>query len=65
MDFSLFKKFEMKEGRMIQFRIEYFNVFNRANFQFPQPENASLEAGGIITRAFPARIGQVALKFIF
>ncbi|MEW5977367.1 MAG: TonB-dependent receptor [Acidobacteriota bacterium] len=65
-DFSLFKKFEMKEGRMFQFRAEFFNLFNRVNFLYPDSvQNASWQAGGIITRAQPARIGQLALKFIF
>jgi hypothetical protein len=50
---------------MIQFRIEYFNIFNRANFLYPDPINANWQAGGIITRVNPARIGQVALKFTF
>jgi len=66
MDFSLFKKFPMKEGRMFQFRAEFFNVFNRSNFLYPDSvTNASWESGGIITRAYPGRIGQLALKFIF
>jgi hypothetical protein len=65
MDFSLFKKWEFKEGKMIQFRIEYFNIFNHANFLYPDATNATWQAGGIITRVNPARIGQVALKFTF
>ena len=51
---------------MFQFRAEFFNVFNRSNFLYPDSvTNASWESGGIITRAYPGRIGQLALKFIF
>ncbi|MCI0389403.1 MAG: TonB-dependent receptor [Acidobacteria bacterium] len=34
-DFSLVKVFPFQEGRSIQFRIEAFNLFNRANFDLP------------------------------
>jgi hypothetical protein len=66
LDFSLFKKFSLGEGRMIQLRGEYFNILNRANFLYPtSTANATWNAGGIITQAMPARVGQVAIKIIF
>ena len=64
-DFSIFKEFPVREGMKFQFRAEAFNLLNRANFEYPQPDNANWEAGGRITRAFDARILQFALKFTF
>jgi hypothetical protein len=63
-DMGFFKNFRIREGTQIQFRFEYFNIFNRANFQDP---NNSFAAGGFggIRGAFDPRIGQVALKIIF
>ena len=66
MDFSLFKKFSFGESRSLQFRAEFFNLFNHANFLYPtSTANATWNSGGILTAALPARIGQVALKFTF
>lgn len=66
LDFSLFKKFEFSEGRMFQIRGEYFDIFNHPNFLYPTSvTDATWNTGGIITQAMPARVGQLALKFIF
>lgn len=66
LDFSLFKKFQFGEGRMIQLRGEFFNILNHSNFLYPtSTANATWNSGGIITQAMPARIGQVALKIVF
>jgi hypothetical protein len=64
-DFSLFKTFKIKEQMKLQFRAEFFNLFNRASFEFPQPGDATFVASGILTRAFDARIAQLALKLEF
>jgi hypothetical protein len=63
-DMGFFKNFPIRESLRVQFRFEYFNIFNRANFQDP---NNSFAAGGFggIRGAFDPRIGQVALKVIF
>lgn len=34
-DFSVFKKIPVAEGRTLQFRAEFFNLFNRPNFALP------------------------------
>jgi hypothetical protein len=65
-DFSLFKTFSIKERSTLEFRVEYFNIFNRVNFMNPtSAANATFTSGGILTQAFPARIGQFAIKYNF
>lgn len=64
-DMGVFKNFPLKGDRYsLQFRAEFFNVFNRANFNNP---TASLSSGGFgtITSAADPRIGQFALKLFF
>ncbi len=66
LDFSLFKKFNFSESKSLQFRAEFFNLFNHPNFLYPtQTANATWSSGGILTETLPARIGQLALKFVF
>jgi len=63
-DMGFFKNFPIRERVQVQFRFEFFNIFNRANFQNP---NTSFAAGGFggIRSAYDPRIGQAALKVIF
>ena len=63
-DMGIFKNFPFRERYKIQFRAEFFNIFNRANFTNP---TASLSSGnfGTITSANDPRIGQLALKVFF
>ena len=63
-DFSLFKNIPTFEGQNLQFRAEFFNLFNRANFGAP---NTNQRAGtfGRITSAGSPRIIQFALKYVF
>lgn len=64
-DSGLFKDFALwSERTHLQFRAEYFNVLNRANFNNPNITQNS--AGfGQITSAQDPRIGQLALKLVF
>jgi hypothetical protein len=66
-DASLFKSFTFpifgEEGKL-QFRLEAFNLFNTVNFGRPTG-NINSANFGVITTAGDARVGQVALKFIF
>lgn len=65
-DLSVFKEFQLRENVQLQFRGEFFNAFNRANFLFPDSTaNAIWLTGGLITKSLPPRIGQIALKIIF
>jgi hypothetical protein len=64
MDFSLFKEFPIHEFGKVQFRSEFFNLFNHPNFN-------SMDTGigdgtfGQLTGANSGRIAQFALKYLF
>jgi hypothetical protein len=74
-DMSLSKTFSFTERWKLQFRAEYFNVFNRVNYLSddgtvgPGGNFAKLSATGsafgAITAASDPRIGQLALKIFF
>ncbi|WP_031499598.1 TonB-dependent receptor [Bryobacter aggregatus] len=71
-DLSAIKNTRLRETVNLQFRLEYFNVFNHVNYGQPATtftagangQNVN-GAAGTITSARDARIGQVALKLIF
>ena len=55
----------LREGMRLQFRSEFFNLFNSVNLSNP---NTSFSAGanfGRITSAGDARVIQFALKLLF
>jgi hypothetical protein len=63
-DLSLLKNFKITERSSVQFRSEFFNVFNNVNFN--QPQNIlSSSSIGRITSAGDPRILQFALKLMF
>ena len=65
-DFSLFKKFTIREKAIVQLRLETFNLFNKVNFFYPiSATNATWNTGGLITQSYPGRIVQVAVKIGF
>lgn len=63
-DFALYKNFMISESQQIQFRSEFFNIFNRTNYN-----NPGLSFGtpgfGVITGTDSARQIQFALKYLF
>ncbi len=64
-DFSLFKDIPLfRESKRLQFRAEFFNVFNHANFRLPDSDISSPNFGQI-QEALPGRLIQLALKFLF
>jgi hypothetical protein len=64
-DFSLHKTTRVTEKTSLEFRAEFFNLFNHAQFDNPTGSFSSGNFGNVTgVRDFP-RIGQVALKFIF
>jgi hypothetical protein len=64
MDFSLFKEFPIHDAGKVQFRSEFFNLFNHPNFGNP---DSGIGDGtfGQLTNAKPGRIAQFALKYLF
>jgi hypothetical protein len=66
-DLALLKDTKITESMQAQFRAEAFNVFNHAQFNNPSGNiNNNFVGGfGYVTSALPARIMQLALKFIF
>jgi hypothetical protein len=63
-DFGLQKTTQIKERNSLQFRIEFFNIFNHAQFENPTG-TINLSTFGVVTGARPGRIGQAAVKFTF
>ncbi len=66
LDLAVQKQFRIPitELTRLELRAEFFNVFNRTNFQAANPDINSA-AFGTINSTFPARQIQVALKFSF
>jgi hypothetical protein len=80
-DFSIIKRFKIDEVRDVEFRTEFFNVFNHVNFANPISDLSAVPAGGIdaqtgkvlspgpfgriISTSNNPRIIQFALKFNF
>ena len=63
-DAGLQKNTKLRESMALQFRAEFFNAFEHAQFNNP---NGSFTAGtfGRVTGAKPGRIGQMSLKFLW
>ena len=66
LDLALQKEFRIPitDATRLQFRAEFFNVFNRTNFQAANSDITSANFG-VISSSFPARQIQLALKFSF
>ena len=63
-DLALLKNVNLTESKTLEFRVEFFNIFNHAQFGGPDG-NIIDETFGVIGSAGDPRIGQVAVKFIF
>jgi hypothetical protein len=63
-DFALHKNTAIREGMALQFRAEFFNIFNHAQFNNPNGNFASSQFG-YVTSARDPRIGQMSLKFLW
>ncbi len=63
-DMALLKNLRLTESKSLQFRAEFFNIFNHAQFNNPDGEFTDGTFGLVISAA-PPRIGQVAIKFLF
>jgi outer membrane receptor protein involved in Fe transport len=65
LDFSLFKNFRIGERQNVQFRAEFFNIFNHPNFDIPVNDFNSPAVGQIHDTRLPNRQLQFALKYAF
>jgi hypothetical protein len=69
-DFSVFKKVDIAESRYVEFRAEFFNLFNQAHFSNPGVSNTgnvlgTTSFGRISSTSLPPREVQLGLKFAF
>ena len=63
-DFSLVKNFRIREGHGLQFRAEFFNGFNHAQFDPPNTTFGTANFGRIFSAGDGRQI-QLALKYRF
>jgi hypothetical protein len=63
-DISIQKDTTITEGKVLQFRSEFFNAFNHAQFGMPDG-NVNDATFGLVTTANPPRILQFGLKLLF
>jgi len=61
-DFGISKRTVIRENYAFDLRVEFFNIFNHAQFKNPSG-NIDDSKFGIITQARDPRIGQISAKF--
>lgn len=64
-DLGIFKNFPIKERMRVQFRSEFFNIFNDTNFGNPQGASNNPNFGRITGMASLQRQIQFGLKFVY
>jgi len=64
-DLSIMKLFPVKEGQRVEFRAEFFNLFNNVNFANPVNIASSANFGQIVDTTTGPRVIQFALKYVF
>lgn len=63
-DMGLVKDLKLTESKSLQFRAEFFSIFNHA--QFSNPSGNFIDSTfGFVTSASGERTGQLAIKFLF
>jgi hypothetical protein len=65
MDFSIFKRFQVKERLSLEFRGEWFNSFNHPIFGEPNGTVGNAQFGRVASTANGPRQTQLALKLLF
>jgi hypothetical protein len=64
-DLGLHKEFALSEDWRLQFRSEFFNLFNTTNLGAPASNISNANFGQITSLSSPARQIQFALKLVF
>jgi hypothetical protein len=64
-DFSVFKDFKLSERTNLEFRTEFFNLFNTPAFAIPANAVDVVGQAGLISSAGASRQIQFALKLTF
>ena len=64
-DVSLTKATPLGEDRTLQFRAEFFNALNHAQFRNPGTELTGVNFGQITSTSVNPRLIQLAIKFLF
>ena len=64
-DFSLFKNTAITEGIKLQFRAEFFNLFNRVQFSYPGLAVGNPQFGIVSAQLNNPRLVQFALRLQF
>ena len=64
-DFSMIKRTRISERTNVEFRAEFFNVFNHTNFFTGETQTITNTTFGQVTDTFDPRIIQFAVKFNF
>jgi hypothetical protein len=66
-DLALLRNFQIRESKVLQFRLETFNIFNHAQFFGPAAVNGNVDSAlfGQVVNAASPRLIQLALKYTF
>jgi Carboxypeptidase regulatory-like domain/TonB-dependent Receptor Plug Domain len=64
-DMSLIKNTKVTEGTSLQFRAEFYNIWNHPQFNPPNNNVNSASFGQISSSSVPPRVVQFALKYFF
>jgi len=66
-DLALLRNFRIAESKVLQFRLETFNLFNQTQFFGPAAVNGNVDNRlfGQVVNAAPPRLMQLALKYTF
>jgi hypothetical protein len=64
-DFALFKSMQFEERYNLQFRTEFFNIFNRVQFGQPGLTDGNPSFGVVSSQSNSPRLIQFALRFTY
>jgi hypothetical protein len=64
-DFAAFKNFAIRERGAVQFRAEFFNIFNRVQFDYPNQTQGNSAFGVVTKQQNTPRLVQLALRVSF